>query len=304
MSLYLKYRPPSLESIKGNSEIVHTLQGMLNNIKTCPHVFLLHGPTGCGKTTFARIIAQQLGCKGTDIREVDSADFRGIDTIREIRRHSNFKAMEGLYRTWIIDECHKLTNDAQNALLKLLEDTPPHVFFVLCTTEPQKLIETVKGRCISLQVKPLTETQMFGLLRHVTRLEKEELSKEIYDQIVQYSNGLPRNALQTLEQVLSVTPEYRLEVAKRTEEQVNLSIDLCKALMNRKSWKEVKGILLGLKDQDAESVRRVVLGYSQGTLLRGENDRAALIIEEFWEPFYNIGAPGLTYACYSVIKNG
>lgn len=303
MSLYLKYRPTTLETLKGNSEIINALTGMLGKPESCPHVFLLHGPTGCGKTTIARIIASQLDCKGTDVREVDSADFRGIDTIREIRRNSNFKAMEGSHRTWIIDECHKLTNDAQNALLKILEDTPPHVFFVLCTTEPHKLLETIRSRCQQFQVKPLTDAQMFGLLRHVVRGEQEELSKEIMDQIVQHSGGLPRSALQTLEQILSVSAEYRLEISKRTEEQINQSIDLCRALITRKDWKEVKVILAGLKDQEAETVRRVVLGYCQAILLNKMEDRAARIIEAFWEPFYNIGFPGLVYACYDVIRN-
>ena len=167
MSLALKYRPDDLNLVKGNREIVNTLKGMLSDLTNCPHAFLLHGPTGCGKTTIARIIAKGIGAEGEDQREIDSADFRGIDTIRDLRRKSQYMATSSGNRIWIIDECHKLTNDAQNALLKILEEPPQHVYFALCTTEPQKLLETIKGRCIQLQVKPLNESQMKGLFRKV-----------------------------------------------------------------------------------------------------------------------------------------
>ena len=94
MSLYLKYRPTDLTQMRGNDEVIASLEGMLGKPDSCPHSFLLHGPTGCGKTTIARIIARKLNSSGSDLKEVDSADFRGIDTIREIRRTSEYMAME------------------------------------------------------------------------------------------------------------------------------------------------------------------------------------------------------------------
>lgn len=303
MNLYNKYRPQSLDQIKGNSELVTTLSKMLEDITTCPHAFLLHGSTGCGKTTVARIIAANLDCNGSDFREVDSADFRGIDTIREIRKNSQFMPMEGANRVWLIDECHKLTNDAQNALLKILEDSPPHVFFILCTTEPQKLIETVKGRCTQFQVQPLTSEHMYSLLRKIVRAEGQELSKDIYDQIIETSQGHPRNAIVILEQVLNAPEDERIQIAKRMVDAQVQTIELCRALINPRSpWSAVKVILEGLKGQEPETIRRSVLGYAQAVLLKAENDRAALIIEEFWEPTYDIGFPAIVYSCYSIIK--
>ncbi len=302
MSLYLKYRPSELSQIKGNAELVATLEGMLTNIKTCPHSFLLTGQTGCGKTTVGRIIANRLGCKGSDFKEVDSADFRGIDTVREIRKNSTFQAIEGSCRVWLIDECHKMTNDAQNALLKILEDTPSHVYFILCTTDPQKLLPTVKGRCQQFQLLPLDERLMFGLLRRIVTAEKEELHREVYDQIVNSSKGLPRNALQILEQVLQVPQENRLEAAKKAEAEVVQSIELCRALLNGNSWKQISAILSGLKDQEPEGIRRAVLGYCQAVLLKGDMQRAGAVLEAFIDPFYDSGFPQLVYACYSVTK--
>lgn len=303
MSLYLKHRPKELDAIRGNTEVVASLEGMLQKPETCPHSFLLHGDTGTGKTTIGRIIAKRLDCNGADLRELNSADFRGIDTIREVRKQIQFKPLEGTNRAWIIDECHKLTNDAQNALLKMLEDTPQHVYFILCTTEPQKLLKTIKGRCSTFQLKALTEKEMFGLLRSVVKAEEENMPRTIFQQIYQDSFGLPRNALQILDQVLRVEPEQRLETAKRSAEKQSQSIELCRALIGNKSWKTVQGILNGLKEQDAEGIRRHVIGYAQAVLLRGDNPRAGLVLEEFIDPFYNSGFPHLVYACYSVIKN-
>lgn len=302
MSLYLTYRPNAFDELRGNEAIVTSLRSLLADKTKAPHTYLLYGPTGCGKTTLARIIAKELECSEVDYREIDSADFRGIDTVREIRKQSAFKPLQGDVRVWVIDECHKMTNDAQNALLKILEDTPSHIYFVLCTTEANKLIPTILGRCSQFQVSPLNERQMFVLLRGVVHAEGHKLDKEVYDQIIQDSQGLPRNALQILEQVLSVPEDKRLEMAKRTAEQQSQVIELCRLLVKGSTWRQIAPVLTGLKQEDAENIRRSLLGYCQAVLLREENDFAAAVIESLIEPLYNIGFPGLVYACYSVTK--
>ncbi|MFA5934968.1 MAG: AAA family ATPase [Candidatus Paceibacterota bacterium] len=303
MSLYIKYRPTDLESVKGNENIIASLEKMLSNLETCPHVFLLHGGTGQGKTTIARIIAKKLGCIGSDYREYNASDDTGIDGVRQIIRNSNYKPMEGACRVWTIDECHRWTPQAQDSVLKILEDTPPHIYFILCTTEPNKLKSTIRGRCIEMQVKPLTDQQMKGLLRGIVREEGETLSAEIYAQIIQDSQGHPRNAIQILEQVLNVDEDKRLEVAQRSAEIQSQSIELCRVLLKKSSWKEVNSILVGLKDQEPEDIRRVVMGYCSAVLLKSDNTRAAMVLEYFLEPFYNSGMPGLVFAAYSVTKS-
>ena len=303
MSLYLKYRPSALAEIKGNKEVVQTLDRLLENVDTCPHTFLLHGPTGCGKTTIARIIAKRLGISDEDTEELNTADMRGIDTIRDIIQKSQFLPIKGERRIWVIDESHRLTLDAQNALLKILEDYPKHVYFVLATTEPEKLLGTIKGRCSSFQLKQLEEEQMINLLKRVARAEGQKVDNVVLEQIAQDSLGHPRNALQILEQVLAVDKEQQLIVAQRSADQQSQIIELCRALLNGKRWNSVAEILNGLKGEEAESVRRAVLGYCQSVLLKGDNDRAGLIMELFIEPFYNSGFPGLIFACYSVVKS-
>lgn len=303
MSLYIKYRPTTFEQVKGNIEAVKSLTSMLTNKESCPHTFLLYGPTGCGKTTIARIIASSLNCGNADYHEVDSADFRGIDTVREIRKNCQFMPSQGDCRVYVIDECHKMTNDAQNAFLKILEDTPPHVYFILCTTEPQKLLATIKGRCSQFQVNPLSYNDLYSLLRKISRSEGEMLEEDIYKQIIETSLGHPRNAIQILEQVLSVPNEERLSIAKRNIDNQTQIIDLCRALMKRDTWSNIKSILKAIEDQDPEAIRRVVLGYCKNTLLGSENDRAAFIMEQFWETTYDMGYPYIVYACYCITKS-
>ncbi len=301
--LYLKYRPEILDDVIGNEELINTLKGMLQKDAKQPigKSLLFHGPTGCGKTTLGRILARELGAKGNDIREVDSADFRGIDTIRDIRKQSAYKPLEGNYRVWILDECHKMTGDAQTALLKALEDTPEQVYYILCTTEPQKLLSTIRGRCQSFQVNQLSEKEMKKLLRKIVKAEEETLTKEVYEQIVQDSQGHPRNALQTLAQVLSVDEINRLKAAKKTAETQSKTIELCRALTTGAPWKKTAVILKGLKEEEPENIRRAVLGYCQTILLNGENHAVAGIMGEFIDPFYNTGFAGLVFACYSAI---
>ena len=106
MSLYHKYRPQSLDEVIGNENAVEAVRAELNKDNPS-HSYLFHGPTGCGKTTLARITANNLGATGRDFQEVDTADFRGIETIREMRRNSMFQPVEGSCRVWLLDEVHK-----------------------------------------------------------------------------------------------------------------------------------------------------------------------------------------------------
>ncbi|MFZ2796539.1 MAG: AAA family ATPase [Prolixibacteraceae bacterium] len=302
MGLYLKYRPNALTEIEGNREIVITLRGMFKK-NEIPHSMLFHGPTGCGKTTLARIVAKELGCTENNLIEIDTAQFRGIDTVRDLRKNIQYTPLGGGIRVYIIDEVHKMTGDAQNAFLKILEDTPLHIYFILCTTDPQSLLPTIKGRCSQFQVQLLSDDDMKSLLTKIAELENDSIEDEIIEQITQDSQGHPRNALQILEQVLSTPKKRRLTIAQQAAIEQSESIALCRALMKKQGWSEVKKILQGLKGQDAEGIRRVVIGYASSVLLNTDNAVAGLILEAFQEPTYNMGFPGIVLACYTVIKS-
>ena len=290
--------------MQGNEEMLADLGADLAKEQSS-QAFLLHGPTGCGKTTLGRIIAREVGCIGNDFRELDSASFaRGIDTIREIRRQSAFYSMEGPCRVWLLDECHKLSNDAQHALLKALEDPPSHVYYILSTTDPQKLLPTIRGRCAQFQVRLLDYAHMMRLLRNVVKQENEALQKTVLEQIVQDAQGHARDALQILEKVLNAKPERRLEAAQGWAEHQSQTIELCRALLDGSPWKKIALILEGLREEDVENIRRAVLGYCTAVLLKEESDRAGIVMEEFAEPFYSGGFPRVVFACYSVVRGG
>ena len=308
MELYKRYRPKSLKRFVGNKNVVSSLQGKIKN-DSIPHAILFTGPTGSGKTTLGRILANVLECKGLDYKELDSGIFRGIDTIRDLRKDIFFKPLESPFKVILIDEVHQLgtggssmKNPAQNALLKILEDTPEHVYIILCTTDPQMLIKPIKGRCTQYNLEPLNEEDMEKLLKRVIKKEKKEVPKEVIEQITLDSQGLCRNALQILERVIDLDEDQMLEAAKENAEKTNAVIELSRALLKGENWTTVSKILKGLKGEDPEGIRRQVLGYMQSVLLGNpKNNIPYIVMEGFEEPMYDIGFPGVVLNCYRII---
>lgn len=303
MPLHLDYRPTTFEDFTGNRPTVNSLIALLEREDNdFPHSLIFTGPSGCGKTTLARIVAKRLDCSDYDLRELNIADFRGIDTIRDIRRQVELKPLGGNARVWILDEVHKLSNDAQNALLKLLEDTPSHVYFLLCTTDPQKLLKTILSRCMEFKVSSLSENRLKRLLRHICVEEKKEVPEEIIKKIAEVSQGHPRMALVVLDKIIDL-PETKMEHSiDSVIFEENKAIELCRALIEGKLWKEVSEILKGLKGEDPEQVRRAVLGYCSSVLLNKDDAHAFVVMDQFASPLYDIGFPGLVMACYLAVE--
>jgi DNA polymerase-3 subunit gamma/tau len=185
--------------------------------------------------------------------------------------------------------------------LKALEDPQSHVYYILATTEPQKLLPTIRGRCSIFPVSLLDDGNMMKLLRRVVKAEEASINKNLYYKIIEKSQGHPRNALQILESVLSVSDEQRETILQEMEELELDSIELCRALIKGAGWKTVSELLTKLKKEEPESIRRMVLSYCSTVLLKEENIIAASIMEAMIEPFYNTGFPGLVFACFSVV---
>lgn len=303
MSLYNKYRPSELSEFFGNESVVSKVESVLSRTKQeIPHAWLFSGPPGTGKTSLARVIAKRLGCSEMDLQEIDIGDLRGIDSIRDIRRQMALAPLQGACRIWILDEAARMTSDAQAALLKSLEDTPSHVYFMLATTDPQKLLKAILSRCMEFQVGPLQEEQLVRLLRTVVRKEGKQVPLEILKSIALNSLGHPRNALVLLDSVIDLPAEQRQKVIEQEAVKQNQVIDLCRALIKGTKWKEISKVLNGLKGEEPENVRRAVLGYCASVLLSEDSPRAFLVMDAFKQPTYDIGWPGIVLAAYEAVQ--
>lgn len=306
MPLHTDYRPTTFKKFLGSHTTVKSIQDKLKK-EDHPHVYLITGPSGCGKTTLSRIIARQVGAllqdedptKAMNYREYDSADFRGIDTIRDIRKNVKLSPIGGASaRLWLLDECHQLTKDAQEALLKALEEAKGHVYFVLATTNPEKLKDTLKRRCAEYKVQPVGESDMIDFLYGIAAEEDKDLPEAVAEKIETLAMGSIGKALSMLDRVIDLKEKDAMNQLEADPEDKQI-IDLCQNLIKKAKWTVIAKIIDSLtKTQEPESIRRAVLGYCSAILMKGENSRAYLIMDAFRNPFYDTPKPQLVLAAY------
>ena len=200
-AFYRKYRPASLEELVGQLDAVKLIQQQVKN-DNLSHAYLFSGPRGVGKTSLARIIATTLGCDPVfDITEIDAASHNKVDDIRDLNDSINFIASSpGNKRVFILDEVHMLSNAASNAFLKTLEEPPSHVIFILATTEPDRVLETIKSRTTHIAFKRISNEEIVETLTRIAKSEKIKIGNEVLKYISNQSEGSLRDAINLFEQ--------------------------------------------------------------------------------------------------------
>ncbi len=215
-SLYRKYRPTSFQEVIGQPHVVTTLQNALAH-KRVGHAYLFTGPRGTGKTTIARILAKELGTQVLDVIEIDAASNRGIDEARSLKEKVQVVPASSPYKVFIIDEVHMLTKEAFNALLKTLEEPPAHAIFVLATTEPEKIPETIISRTQRFDFRKISNEKIKEHLLEIAGKESAQLHPEAAAIIAQNADGAVRDALSILDQLIHSSEDKTIEPTRVRE---------------------------------------------------------------------------------------
>ena len=285
-ALYRKYRPKTLDDIYGQDTIVKIIKNSIKN-KQINHAYLFAGPRGTGKTSIAKIFAKIVNCENpteyepcgkcnsctqvnnSDIIEIDAASNNGVDEIRELRNKVNLVPSYGKYKIYIIDEVHMLTVGAFNALLKTLEEPPAHAIFILATTDPQKIPETILSRCQRFDFKKITNDAIVENLRQISEKENIKIEEEALYEIATLADGGMRDSVGMLDQAKSYNDE-------------KITIDDIHDINGTITEKDLEEILENLEEKNLEEILKKTDKYNE----KGKN--FTKLIEEFINYLRNV----------------
>lgn len=299
-----KYRPKSFDEVVGHKAAINSLRNALK--RRSAKTFLFVGPSGLGKTTLARIAAKELGCLSQDLLEIDAATHTGIEDMRGVTSQLMYKPLgEGKIKGLIVDEFHALSKPAVQSLLKMLEEPPDWVYWFIATTEPTKILPTIKTRSFVVDLKPLSADDLTTLLEDIAKKEKlfdGPQGDKIIDLCVKEAHGSARQAIANFA-VCSVakTTAEAAELLRSAENSAE-AIELARALFRGAGWNEVQGLLGKLKEINPESVRHIIRAYSTTVILNAKTEKQAgrglEILDAFSQPFNSFdGISPLVLAC-------
>jgi len=298
MDYHIKFRPDTYDEVLGQDKQVASIR---KAVKSGNQSFILAGPSGVGKTTLARIIANEIKCTHDNRIEVDAATHTGIDPMRELTRSMNFKSISGNTKIYIIDEAHALSKAAWQSLLKSVEEPPDGVFWVFCTTELNKIPKTIQTRCLVYNLSSVSSDIIFDLLVFIKAEEELEIEDSWLELIAKNSDGSPRQALTSLSVCETCTSKKEVAQMLETVESENEVIELCRVLIAHEAWKKVITLVDSLIKQEVapESIRRIILQYFM-SVIKNPNTKNQMtvfclqVFEAFKEAIYD------TKAYYSI----
>lgn len=292
--LHTKYRPQTFEGVLGHDLIVRALEQALADGTSRSFIFV--GGSGVGKTTLARIVANKLGCTAENVIEIDAATYNGIDSMRTITERLNYRPFgKNKSRVIIVDEAHALSKAAWQSLLKSVEEPPPGVYWIFCTTEAGKIPTTISNRCNVFELKPVNRDLVFELLAAVVELEKLSVPEDVLSFISRRCMGSPRRALTFLSQCSTCkTVSEASELIRETTDDDEGTIELARSLVKGSlTWERAVQLIKTLEDTNPETVRMTIVSYVSTVLLSTKDEKSASvglsILEAFSTPFTQNG---------------
>ncbi len=290
-ALYRKWRPHLWEQVVGQEHVVRTLQNAIRSEKV-GHAYLFAGPRGTGKTTTARLLAKAVNCldpkvenrpcdkcahcqavndgRFLDLIEIDAASNTSVDDVRDLRDKINYSPTQGLYKVYIIDEVHMLSTAAFNALLKTLEEPPPHAIFILATTEMHKIPATVLSRCQRHEFRRIPVKDIVAELKMLAGQEKIDIDEDALLMIARQATGSLRDAISLLDQLSSMGEHIQLDMAQKVLGTATnqLVIELVDAILARRTDQGLDCIHRALDSgSDPRQFARQMVDYLRGLLL-------------------------------------
>lgn len=287
-ALITKHRPKAFAQVVGQEQTIKALTRVLE--QGTSQQFMFHGYFGCGKTTLARIAATMLGCAPGDIMEHDAATFSGIDKMRELTAVMKYRPVGGgEKRAIILDECHGLSKQAWDSLLKSLEEPNEFVLWFFCTTNIAKVPKTALSRCTQFAIKPMNEQALEKVIARVAKREGMEITPGVMQVLAREAQGSARQALSNLATAGGATTAKEAERLLHVASESDPVMRLCRFLMQPGSWPVAMGIVAQLEDENPEGIRIIVSRYF-ASVIKGakSNDKAGYalgVLDAFASPY-------------------
>lgn len=279
--LYRKYRPQNFDQIVGQADVVTALSAAAES-QSPAHAYLFAGGRGTGKTSLARIFARALGVDDADVYEMDAASHRGVDDVRELRAAVHTLPLSSKYKVYILDEAHMLTKEAFNALLKVLEEPPQHVLFILATTELDRIPETIRSRCQVFSFNIPSQATLADVVTDIAAREGITLDAGAADLVARAGDGSFRDTLGALQRVIQYAgTDGTVRLAEVTRVLGTVGFDLVQGFLTGVLEKkpEVFSLIESLSDGQAEDLVVTSLDYIRQALVlryRGEESAEGL----------------------------